>query len=464
MPKVVIVGAGISGLSVAFRLEQALPDAEVTVLEQQARPGGTVWTERRDGFQVEFGPNGFLDTKPSTLALCRDLGLANRLMAADETAARNRYLFLDGRLRLLPGSLKQFLTTDVLTLRGKLGMLAEPLRPRRRGGGEESVAAFVRRRAGREAANVFADALVTGIYAGDPSLLSVRAAFPRLTAFEQEYGSLVRGFDRSARVRRREAVARGERPRGPRLWSFPEGLRLLIEASAARLRRPPLLGVTVRRLLRRRGPGPGAWVVAGEGRDRWEADAVILTCPAYRQAAVLADLDGELAGQVGAIPYNRIAVVALGFRRDDVPLDLNGFGYIAPQRSRRDLLCVQWCSSIFPARAPAGWVLLRAMCGGWHRAEVAGWEDDRLLAAVRHELRLAMGVAAAPRFQTVIRWDRAIPQYHLGHLQRVEWVERRATLHPGLFLGGNAYHGVALNDCTEQSALIAARVRRYLAP
>src|SRR5262249_34686655 len=149
-------------------------------------------------------------------------------------------------------------------------------------------------------------------------------------------------------------------------------------------------------------------------------------------AAILADLDAELAERIGGIAYNRVTVVALGYRQSDVPISLEGFGYIAPQRTQRDVLGVQWCSSIFPERAPAGLVLLRAMCGGWHRPETAAWDDERLLAAVRGELALAMGVRLPPVFHHVVRWERAIPQYHLGHLERVAWIEQRAARHPGL--------------------------------
>src|SRR5438874_10673890 len=177
MAKVVIVGAGISGLSLAYRLHQLHPAAEITVLEQRDRPGGTCWTERRDGFQVEIGPNGFLDSKPTTLALCRDLGLGDRLLPASDAASRNRYLFLDGRLRRLPNSLGTFLRSDLLSWRGKLAFLGERFRPRRRATDDESIDAFARRRAGAEVAEVFADALVTGIYAGDPALLSMPATF-----------------------------------------------------------------------------------------------------------------------------------------------------------------------------------------------------------------------------------------------------------------------------------------------
>ncbi len=461
MARVVIVGAGISGLAVAYRLQQLVPAADITLLEVQGRPGGTIWTERRDGFQVEIGPNGFLDTKPTTLNLCRDLGLGERLLPASDESARNRYLFLDGKLQALPGSPLAFLRSRLLSWRGKVDLFLERFRKRRQHGTDESIDAFVRRRAGREAAEILADALVTGIHAGDPCLLSVRAAFPRLVQFEEQYGSVLKGFGQAARQRRAEAAARGEPVRRPgKMWSFREGLRLLVETLRDRLTRPPLLGVSVRGV--RRDTVTGAWTVAGEGQERWPADAVVLACPAYRQAAIVADLDRELADQVGAIAYNRVAVIALGFRRGDVSFPIDGFGYIAPQRTRRDVLGVQWCSSIFPDRAPPGMVLLRAMCGGWHRAEVAAWDDTRLLAAVRAELRLAMGVAAEPVFHHIVRWDRAIPQYHLGHLQRVEAIEQRVARHPGLFVTGNAYHGVAMNDCTEQGEVVAGRVQHYL--
>jgi oxygen-dependent protoporphyrinogen oxidase len=463
MPRIVIVGGGVWGLTLASRLEQRAPDAEVVVLEERPRPGGAVGTVRRDGFQVEIGPNGFLDNKPFTLELCRDLDLGGQLVAASDSAARNRYLFLGGRLRLLPGSLASFLSSDVLSWRGKLSLLAERFRRSRPPVGDESVDAFARRRVGREVAQTLADAFVTGIYAGDPRLLSVRAAFPRLAALEQEHGSVLRGLAQTRRQRTKTSGA--ERPARPtgRMWSFREGLGLLIERLSERLRRPPLTGVAARAVRRLPGDGPVRWLVRGEGEDRWEAEAVVLACPAYRQAALLADEDAELATQIEGIPYNRVAVVALGYRAADVPRPLEGFGYLSPQREGRDVLGVQWCSSIFPDRAPPGMVLLRALCGGWNRPDVLDWDDECLLGAVVAELGRSMGVRAAPVFRHVVRWDRAIPQYHLGHLERVAWIEGRLARHPGLYLGGNCYRGVALNDCVEQAGLLAQRVARDLA-
>jgi oxygen-dependent protoporphyrinogen oxidase len=465
MQKVVIVGGGISGLAVAFRLQQAQPSADVLVLEQRSRPGGTVWTDPRDGFRVEVGANGFLDNVPATLRLCQDVGIAQELVPASAEAERNRYLFLDGRLRRLPGTLGELLRSDLLTWRGKVNLAAESLRPGRRSERDESVAEFARRRAGREVAEIFADALVTGIHAGDPALLSLPAAFPRLAALEREHGSVLRGLDQTSRRLRREARANGQPVTGKRrLWSLREGLGSLVRALARQLRLSPLFGTSVEKL--QAAPplnaGDGSWLIIDKRRQSWRADAVVLACPAYQQAAILADLDPELAERIGAIAYNRVAVVALGYRCSAVPAYPSGFGYIAPQRTRRDVLGVQWCSSIFPDRAPAGSVLLRAMCGGWHRAEVAGWDDARLVDAVRTELRASMAITATPVFDSITRWDRAIPQYHMGHLARVSWIEERAARYPGLFLTGNAYRGVALNDCTAQAELVAARIRQYL--
>jgi oxygen-dependent protoporphyrinogen oxidase len=447
MPRVIVVGAGISGLSLAYRLHRLEPAVSFAVLDSAGRVGGCVRTDRRDGFTIECGPNGFLDTKPTTAQLARDVGLAERLVPASESAGRNRYLFLGKELQRLPGGLPDLFRTSLLSVRGKLELFAEPFRRQRRQSRLESVAAFARRRAGREAAEVFADALVTGIHAGDPNLLDVRAAFPRLTKLEAEHGSVVVGMMREAKRRRAQGISRG------RLWSFQDGIQTLTDTLRDQLPSPPVLGVRVRRIERR----AGGWTVIADGQDRWDADAVVLTCPAFAQAEMLADLDPELAGLIGGIKYNRIAVVALGYKAGEVP-PADGFGFIAPQRLRRDLLGVQWCSSTYSDRAPPGMVLWRALCGGWSRPEIVGWPDEKLVAAVRAELRIAQGVAAEPVFVHIVRWVNAIPQYLLGHPERVAAIEARAGRYPGLILGGNAYRGVALNDCTEQAELLARRI------
>ncbi len=456
MPRILVIGGGISGLALAYRLEQRLPAAEVLVLERDTRLGGTIATLERDGFRVEAGPNGFLDNKPFVAALCHELGLGDRLLPASAAAGRNRFLMLHGRLCKLPGSLLSFLGSGVLGWRAKWALMTERFRRNQAADpADESIDAFARRRAGAEVADTLADAFVTGIYAGDPKLLSVRATFPRLATLERDHGSVLGGLaaDRKARRGRGDVIAR------PRMWSFAEGLTLLVDTLRSRLRQPPLTGIGVRRILQK---GAG-WRVEAEGRDGWDADAVVLACPAHAQAELLGDLDAVLAAEVAAIAYNRVAVVALGYRAADVPHSLDGFGYLSPQRDGRDVLGVQWCSSIFPGqRAPARLVLLRAMCGGWRRADMVDWDDDRLVGAVHAELQMALGVRAAPVFRHLVRWHRAIPQYHVGHLARVARIEERRAAFPGLILGGNAYRGVALNDCVEQAGLLAERVAAEL--
>lgn len=455
MARIVIIGGGLSGLALAYRLEQRLAAAEVVVLEQKGRLGGNIATVQRDGFRVETGPNGFLDNKPTTLALCRDLGLENQLIPASQESARNRFLYLRNHMYLLPSSLWSFLQSDVMSWKAKLQVLLERWRSRRRDLSDESIQDFMTRRVGREVASSLADAFVTGIFAGDPNLLSVQATLPRLVAMERNHGSLMAGLSSGRKQRLADARAQGlkEAPK-QRMWSFQEGLGLLPQKLQQSLRNPPLTGVNVRRIRLENK----TWRVEAEGRDHWTADRVILTCPSYQQATILSDLDEELATMVAEIRYNRIAVVALGFRAGDVGHRMDGFGFLTPQRDRRDVLGVQWCSSIFPDRAPEGMVMMRALCGGWNRPEIVNWEDPQLLEAVRNDLSSTMGIREKPIFHEIVRWPRAIPQYFLGHLDRVVQIERRSRRHSGLHLGGNAYRGVAMNDCVEQADLLADQI------
>lgn len=459
MRRVVIIGAGISGLALAFRLKQRLPNVHLTLLESESRPGGKIWTERIDGFLVEHGPNGFLETKPSTKELADDLGLSTDLVSASEASRRNRYLFLDGRLHRLPNGPIDLLFSRCLGWRAKWGIFRELTRSGRPPVHDESVADFFRRRMGQEAADILGDALVTGIHGGDPERLSLASAFPRAAEMEARYGSVIRGFIRSAAERRRQARAEGRAPtKTGRLWSFRHGLRQLIDGLVQALPEALVCEARVRSI---RALESG-WFVHGDGQQRWSADAVVLGCPADQAAAIVADLDAAMAEDLAGIAYNRIAVVALGYRRSQVPEVPAGFGYIAPQRTRRDVLGVQWCSSIYPDRAPEGFVLWRALCGGWNRGDVLDWDDDRLLRAVHDEIRLAMRVNADPVFHRIVRWPRAIPQYHLGHGERLNRIASRLRQHRGLYLTGNAYRGVALNDCTEQAILLAEQIARDL--
>ena len=452
MHNVLVVGGGLSGLTVAYRLGSA---ACVAVFEAGDRPGGNLrTTTSAGGFRVEWGPNGFLDGKPSTLQLCRDLGLGGQLLAASEGSRTNRYVYWNGAVEKLPGGPLGLLTTPLLSLRGKLELLAEPLRRRAKPGSpDESVRAFATRRLGREAALVMMDALVAGVHAADPEKLSVRAAFPRLANFEAESGSVLRGVLKSSRDKKRDALARGETPRPQRMWSFRGGLQTLVDALRDALGDKLVSGAAVTRL--ERLPG-GRWRLTTDAGTH-DADAVVLTCPPREQARLLGDTAPALAADLAGIETNPIAVVALGYRAADAP-KLDGFGYIAPQSLRRDALGVQWCSSIFPDRAPPGFVLWRALCGGALRGELLDLDDDTLARRAHAEMRHTMRVTGDPVFKQVVRWPRAIPQYHLGHLDRVKRIDAAVAGLSGLFVTGNGFKGVAMNDVVEQAGLTAARV------
>jgi oxygen-dependent protoporphyrinogen oxidase len=315
---------------------------------------------------------------------------------------------------------------------------------------------------GSEAADTLADAFVAGIHAGNPATLSLPAAFPRLAALEREHGSIMKGMKAVAKEKRRLARAQGQAAPPPqRMWSFAGGLRVWIEALAARLKLPARTGVEIEQITPPIA-GQKDWKVRARNGEHWSAEAVVLTCPAPAQANLLRALDAELARKIDGIAYVPVLVVALGFRAADVPNKLDGFGYLTPQRLGRDVLGVQWCSSIYPGRSGTGQVLLRALCGGAGRRDIVDWSDERLIAAVRKELLASLRITEAPLFSQIIRWPQALPQYELGHLERVACIQKLSREKPGLFLAGNAYGGVSLNDCTERAGPLAGEIVTFL--
>ena len=459
-PRIVIVGGGLAGLTTAFRLRQRLPDARLTVLESKDVAGGNIGSPLIDGYRLERGPNGFLDAKPSTMDLCRDLGIAGELIAASEGSRKNRYLCVNGKLVALPGTLGSFIRSPILGWRGKFNILWEKYRRPNPPTGEESIADFARRRAGSEVADLLADAFVTGIHAGDPNLLGVDAAFPRMKQFEREFGSVSRGFRNASRLRKEAAQAAGKTAEPIRMWSFREGLGRLVNRLAETLGESLRLNSPVTGL---RQMLDGSWQLRLDDDAQIEADAVVLAAPAHAQAKQLRELDPALAGELGAILHNKIAVAVLGYRQEDAGnMSLDGFGYITPQNTKRDVLGVQWCSSIFPGRAPEGHVMWRALCGGWNRPDIIDWDDTRLAEAVHTELGQVMGVTGRPVFRQIVRWPNALPQYMVGHLDRVARIDRESAKWPGLFLTGNALRGVAMNDVTEDAERISAEVAGYI--
>jgi protoporphyrinogen/coproporphyrinogen III oxidase len=454
---VVVVGGGIAGLTVAHRLTRDAGDRaiDVTVLEADDRPGGTIYSAHVDGYLCEHGPQAILDNSPDTLTLIRELGLKT---VASTPASRRRYLFRGGRLRELSSSPLSALTSDVLSWKGKLRLAAEPLiRPT--AAEDEAIAAFAARRVGREAAQALVDPMVSGIYAGDAAQLSMRAAFPAIWQLERDHGSLLRGM-LARRGRRRNSTA-SSAPRLGRLVSFADGIEALPAALArslgARVRiRSRVTGLE--RIAASRGRSDGPWRVSiGSGGDL-DADHVVISGHPAIASGLTRGFDPELGALLDAIPSAPVAVIALGYTRSGILHRLDGYGFLVPRSEGLRTLGVLWESSIFPARAPLEHVLLRVMIGGAHDPGAVALDDDTLLAIARDDLERALGISASPALTYVVRHPTGIPQCTLGHPARMARLEAALARWPGLHLTGWGYRGVSINSCVSDGAIVAARI------
>lgn len=445
MRRVLIVGGGISGLATAWFLRQR--GHAVAVLEAGAEPGGSVRTIRRDGFLVEAGPNSVLYRDGALGDLVRGVDLERDLIEAN-AAAKRRYIAKDGRPVPLPGDPLGFLSTRVFTPAGKLRLLLEPFYGR--AVAEESIAQFVRRRLGPQFLDWAIDPFVSGVYAGDPARLSVRAATPKIYALETEYGSLFLG----AAARMLRGRPSGPQPMG-RLVSFRAGMQTLPRAIAGRLGGDFRAGEAVLAIARQ----PKGWAVRTASVTE-EADDLVLAVPAYRAAELLAPIDRDASDMLRGIRYPSVASVALGFERAQVVHPLDGFGMLIPGRLGCETLGVLFSSTLFPERAPPGRVLLTAFVGGARHEPAGGLPEGALVERVLAELGPLLGIRGAPVFQQVTRWAQAIPQYELGHLERLARIDEALGRLSGLHVRANWRDGVSLGDCVANAQTLAEKLAR----
>jgi oxygen-dependent protoporphyrinogen oxidase len=467
--RLAVVGGGITGLAAAHRAgewaRERGREVAITVLEAAERLGGTIQSERRDGFLVELGPDSFLSEKPWALDLCRRLGIESRLVRTDDRF-RRVYVVHRGRLHPLPDGFQllaptrlwPFVASPLFSWAGKLRMAADLVLPRG-GGADESLGAFVRRRLGREALARVAQPLVAGIYTADPDDLSLAATMPRFLELERRERSLILALWRAAR--RVPAAAAGTS--GAR-WSLfvtlADGMEELIAALAARL---PQGGARLgARVLEIERAGQG-WRLHAAGGPPVDADAVVVTAEAHQAARMARRLDPALAHLLDDIPYASSATVTLAYRRADVAHPLDGFGFVVPRAEGRAAIACTFSSVKYPGRAPEGHALLRVFLGGALDEARLEQSDADLTDAARAELGALLG-ARDPLWMRVARYPRAMPQYHVGHLARVDAIERAAARHAGLALAGGAYRGVGIADCVRSGQDATARVLDALAP
>lgn len=465
MSRVVIIGAGISGLATAFAVEQLAAQAEIDVetlvVEKLERTGGKIWSRREEGFLCEWGPNGFLDNKPMTLELCDALGISERLLRSDDNA-RKRFIYSEQMLHRLPENGPAFLKSKLISWPGKLRLACEPLIPKRTDPSDETLAEFGRRRLGEEALNKLIAPMVSGIFAGDPETMSLKSCFKRIYELEQEYGGLIKAMIKLAKKKKEDikagkAVASAAGPGGI-LTSFEEGIQQLTDGVAAGLRGTIRLGCGVERIEKK----TDGFLLRLESGEQLEADILISAVPAYAAANMLEGITDKTSALLREIPYATMNVVCFGYERERITRDLDGFGYLIPKAEGRSILGTLWDSSIFPNRAPEGQVLLRSMMGGATNMGAIELSDDEVKKRTMDDLWQIMGIASQPDFVRIFRHPHAIPQYTRGHGARLAAIEDALQGAPGLVLTGNAFFGVGLNDCVNASNIAAEKAINLL--
>jgi len=448
---VIVVGGGIAGLSAAYELHAR--GVSFVLLERTGRPGGVIISEDVDGFTIDGGPDSLLVQKPEAIALCREIGLGDRLVPT--RPPRLAYIQRGGRLHPLPASsvlgiptrIGPFVNTGLFTWAGKMRMAAELVVPRRTDGADESIGSFMRRRFGEEATTYLAEPLLAGIHAGDVDRLSIKALFPRLVETERTHGSLLAAFARARAPASTDGAFR----------SLPGGLSEMVRALAARLPQDavrfntPVCRVTL--------TPPRAETAAGES---FSARAVIVAAPAYAAADLLRGQAGEIARLCQDVPYASTATIALAFPRSAVAHPLTGSGFVVPRTEGTGILAASWLSSKWPHRAPDDRVLMRAFFGGARDEHALDKSDAQLQDVALAALRPLLGISGDPLLARVYRFERASAQHEVGHLARIEALDRILAGTPGLFMTGSGLRGVGIPDCVADARATARKAHEWL--
>lgn len=445
----VVIGGGIAGLACAHRLMTRLGRERVKLLEASDYLGGHVRTTREAGYQLDWGPNGFLDREPKMLEWVRQLGLDGELIQANQAAAR-RFLMLQGRLIELAGP-PRFFTSPLLSAAGRARVLMEPLVRAKRDDAPESVYDFAARRIGSEAADTLVSAMVLGIFGGDAKQLSLKHCFPRMAAMEREHGGLFR-----AMLTRKKSAGGSAMGPGGTLTSIRGGIGRLSEKAAG------TLGEVAQRnapVLRIEKTSTGFIVHTGGAESaQYPCANVVLAVPAYAAADLMRVLAPEAAGRMDSLEYASLAVVCTACARDRVRHDLNGFGYLIPPKEGRETMGCLWTTSIFPEAGPDGSVLLRTMLGGAMHPGLVDRSAEDLLGIVKKDVFEVLGIEGEPEFIRTFRHRRAIPQYGLDHGALLAAADAAETAHPGLYFTGSAFRGVAMIDCVADAFRVAERI------
>ena len=427
-------------------------------MESRPRLGGVIQTEQVEGCTLEAGPDSFLSAKPAAFDLIRELGMADQIIGSNDHL-RVTFVRRHGRLVPLPDGLMMMVPTKILPLvatrlvgvgtKARMGL--ELLRAPKPKAGDESVAEFIEEHYGREAVDYLAEPLLSGIYGGNPSELSVKSVLPRFVDLANQYGSLTRGV---LAERAKAARLHSNSQRAPLFRTLRGGLGSMIDAVEARIRGKTEVVQARAETIERSGSGfririAGEWM---------EADRVVLACEAHSASALAGAMDGRIGELLGSVPYSSSMTVALGFDAGDFAKPPVGFGFLVPRKERRRLVACTWVGTKFSHRVPDGKIVARCFLGGRDDAAVLEESDEAVTATVTGELREIAGVTAPVRFSRISRWPRSMAQYPVGHADRVRELEERLGGIAGLYVAGNAYQGIGIPDCIRMGKTAAEKI------
>jgi len=470
MIKVIIVGGGIAGLAAAVQLKAGAKvhgkAVDILLLEKGNYIGGKILTETYGNFLIEGGPDSFLPEKVWTVNLAKHLGLVSEMLPSNDQF-KGTYIYSQGALHALPEGVMLMVPTAIrpmaksclISWPGKIRMGMDVFIPKRKTAEDESLASFVTRRLGRECLEKIAEPLIAGIHTCNPDNMSVLATFPRFVQMEQASGSLIFGMISAMKNRPLATLGGPPKPGEPKMtyfMSFRNGMQTLSQACAHFIGKDSIrLGAAVKAVQ----PKDKGYSVALEGGETLEADHVMIGAASYDAAEIVRDLEGSLAEQLTKIEWSSSATVSIAFRREDVSVPLNGFGFIVPRIEGRRINAATFSSIKWSFRAPGDFVLIRGFVGGGHHEELVQELDDAgMVKMVLEEFDAILGLKADVRFSKVYRWFKGMPKYTVGHLDRIAVLDRTLTSHPGLHLIGCSYKGIGIGDCVHQAQIAAEKI------
>jgi protoporphyrinogen/coproporphyrinogen III oxidase len=453
--KIVILGAGISGLATAYWLYKE--GFDITILEQNNEPGGAMISRKENGYLVDYGPNSGLETTPLIRQIVEDIGLASEMIYANEEGDK-RYILRNDQLHPLPMNPFAFLRTKLFSTKAKLRLFAEPFIGRSKDGYYQSISQFVRRRLGQEFLDYAINPFVAGVYAGNPDELSVKSAFPKLYRLEELYGGLIKGMIKGAKERKQRAE---QSKQNARMFSFKCGMQSFPKAIAEKLNGKVNYESMVKSVER----SGSKWKVLYEQNSEQKeiiTDIVLSSIPAYIAGEVFKKIDGTLSNHLNVIYYPPVMVLFLGYRKEDVGLLLDGFGFLIPKKENKSYLGAIWSSVIFTNRSDDDTACFTIFIGGARSPELFDLEKDVLIKKVLDEFHSTMKIISEPIFIKERMWDKAIPQYNIGYIEHENYFDQFEKANPGIFLSGNYRGGIAVGDCVKNSEIVSKKIIELL--